>query len=219
MEFTRIKLLLESDSRMPSVASLVAGERIKGSWWGHAKGREIWRALNEFTERRDVLTTRLVSGKVTFVHRSLWDDFIAIASSKEKWQTWDLSDNALRLLRLVEGKGELRTDVIAARLDLTGKIGDTARELERKLLTHSEEVHTEKGLHAKVLQSWSYWLRVKDLQLKEISVAAAKSRFEAIVGKLNREYGAEGTLLWVVKPDVYASRRHKAHPRRNFSTQ
>jgi len=29
-------MLLETDARLPNVASLIAGEPISGSWWSHA---------------------------------------------------------------------------------------------------------------------------------------------------------------------------------------
>ena len=37
-ELERIGLLLEHDKELPSVTLLVAGEPIRGSWWGHALG-------------------------------------------------------------------------------------------------------------------------------------------------------------------------------------
>jgi len=205
-EFRRNKLLLESDPLMPSVASIVAGERIKGSWWGHAKGRVIWRVLNEFTGRKDVLVTRLVSGKITFVHRSLWNDFLRIASSKERWQTRDLSTDAKQLLQLVEKEGALRTDVNASRLHLKGKIGDVSRELERKLLIHSSEMHTEKGAHAKVLESWSNWIGTVNVKPKHVSLNRSKSKFEAIIGALNKEHGAKASLPWAKEEERRTAR-------------
>jgi len=196
LEFQRDGLLLESDPHLPSITHLVAGEAIRGSWWGHAKGREIWRVLNEFVERKDVLITRLVSGKVTFVHRTLWPDLLGIASSEEGWQTRGLSTDGKRLFLLVKKRGTIRTDELTQGSHFSGKIGDTVRELERRLLIHSEEVHTEKGSHAKVLRSWSSWSQMSNLQSIRTDPAEAKGRFEAILRRLNEKYRGNGRLPW-----------------------
>lgn len=64
---------------IPSVAEAVAGERIKGSWWGHPKGKEIFRALTAIGDSGDVLCFRLIGGKITFVHRRLWPALVRLA--------------------------------------------------------------------------------------------------------------------------------------------
>jgi hypothetical protein len=56
----------------PSLAEHVAGEPIRGSWWGHAKGREIFRALVAVYASPDVVATTVVDGKLTLVHRAYW---------------------------------------------------------------------------------------------------------------------------------------------------
>jgi hypothetical protein len=56
----------------PSLAEEIAGEPIRGSWWGHPRGRDIFRALGEVHDSPDVLMCRLVEGKRTFVHKRLW---------------------------------------------------------------------------------------------------------------------------------------------------
>src|SRR5262245_65698284 len=66
-------MLLESArGPLPSVAEMIAGEPIRGSWWGHPAGHAIFDALNTLAESPDVVRTRLVNGKVTLVHRRLW---------------------------------------------------------------------------------------------------------------------------------------------------
>jgi len=64
----------------------VAGEPIPGSWWGHSRGDEIYRAANDLADRRDVLLTKLVDGKVTYVHQRLWAAVLTVACSRERWQ-------------------------------------------------------------------------------------------------------------------------------------
>lgn len=63
----------------PSVAEAIAGEPIRGSWWAHAKGREIFRALSELGESEDVRCFELIGGKLTFVHRRLWPALVRLA--------------------------------------------------------------------------------------------------------------------------------------------
>ncbi|MGP8124966.1 MAG: hypothetical protein ACLQEQ_03740 [Nitrososphaerales archaeon] len=196
-EFRRSGLLLESDPDLPSVAGIVAGERVKGSWWGHPKGREIWHALRQLDVRTDVQVTRLVSGKVTFIHRRLWPDFLAISVSKESWQTKRLSTDAKKLLRTVEEEGTVRTDIRPPSLRLDGKVGDATRELERRLLVHGDEVHTETGSHAKIISAWSTWSASMNLRPNLSEAGAAKARFEALLDSLNRDYGGNGRLPWV----------------------
>ena len=67
-ELERYGILLESDARLPSVAGLVAGEPVRGSWWGHPRGQNIYRIAGWLGEHPDVVVSKLVSGKVTYVH-------------------------------------------------------------------------------------------------------------------------------------------------------
>ena len=192
-EFRRVGVLLESDPRLPSVTAIVVGRPLRGSWWGHPSGRRIWRVLKRFSRRRDVLTTKLVSGKVTFVHRRLWPQFLAVSASRDEWQTASLSSEASTLLRVVDRKGEIRTD---ARGLPEGGVSSAARELEKRLLVQSEEVHTEKGTHAKVLRSWRNWSRKVGFTRKPPGVEKSKREFERLLQSLNDTYAADGQLPW-----------------------
>jgi hypothetical protein len=64
---------------IPSLAAAIAGEKIRGSWWGHEKGREIFRALNKVYDSPDVVATPLVDGKLTLIHRRLWPALATLA--------------------------------------------------------------------------------------------------------------------------------------------
>jgi hypothetical protein len=72
-------LLQSARGPLPNVAELVAGEPIKGSWWGHPKSHAIFDELQSLNESPDVVRLRLVNGKVTLVHRRLWPALIRIA--------------------------------------------------------------------------------------------------------------------------------------------
>ena len=71
---------------VPSLAEAIAGEPIRGSWWGHAKGREIFRASRAVSESPDVLVSKLIDGKVTYVHRRLWPALVKLAPRFRKTQ-------------------------------------------------------------------------------------------------------------------------------------
>lgn len=73
-------VLQAAQGPFPSLAEAIAGGRIRGSWWGHAKGREIFRATEAVCDSPDVLVCKLVEGKVTYVHRRLWPALVKLAS-------------------------------------------------------------------------------------------------------------------------------------------
>ena len=62
-----------------SLAERVAGEPIRGSWWSHPAGHEIFAAIQTVRESRAVVATRLVNGKVTLIHRRLWPALVRVA--------------------------------------------------------------------------------------------------------------------------------------------
>lgn len=62
----------------PSIAGAIAGGPIRGSWWGHPKGHEIFRALVKLDAWPDAVATRLIEGKLTYVHRRLWPALAAL---------------------------------------------------------------------------------------------------------------------------------------------
>jgi hypothetical protein len=77
---------------VPSLAEAIAGGLIRGSWWGHAKGKEIFRATQAVCESPDVLVCKLIGGKVTYVHRRLWPALVKLAARFRKEQlakVWD----------------------------------------------------------------------------------------------------------------------------------
>jgi hypothetical protein len=71
---------------VPNLAEAVAGAPIRGSWWGHPKGHEIFRVADSISESDQVLVCKLVEGKVTYVHRRLWPALVKLASRFQKGQ-------------------------------------------------------------------------------------------------------------------------------------
>jgi hypothetical protein len=62
-----------------SLAEAVAGAPIRGSWWAHPQGRQIFAATRAIRDCPDVLVCRLVGGKITYVHRRLWPALVRAA--------------------------------------------------------------------------------------------------------------------------------------------
>ena len=139
----------------------VAGEPVRGSWWAHRAGKLIFAAASALDDDPDVITTKLVEGKVTFVHRKKWPELLAQATdpSRRREEMAKLSPAARKLLALVEKRGELRMDDPAARA-----LRKHRAELEKALLVHSTQVHTESGKHVAVLESWDHFRPVSSLR-------------------------------------------------------
>jgi len=64
---------------VPSLAEVVAGEPVRGSWWSHPKSHEIFAVTRTVRDSDDVLVCRLINGKITFVHRRLWPALVRAA--------------------------------------------------------------------------------------------------------------------------------------------
>src|SRR5947209_6563106 len=95
-------LLLQTDARLPNICSLVTGETVRGSWWAHPRSHDIFRVNCELAAHNEVLVTKLVSGKITYVDRALWPALIAVGRAREPWQIDSLSPDAVKLLALVD---------------------------------------------------------------------------------------------------------------------
>jgi hypothetical protein len=194
-------LLLLSDARLPSLVALLSGGPIRGSWWGSPAGGRIYAALQVLDDHPDVASTKLVSGKSTFVHRQLWPVLVAVGSAREPWQLEGLSEPARVLLDLVTRDDEVRTDAVAWIVDpKRGKSGDAARELERRLLVYADEVHTESGAHAKVLRTWQSWAQHVGLAAPGMSPTEARRRLDEVVDHLNEEFAGDGRTPWTSVP-------------------
>ncbi len=176
---SEIGLLLLSDNTLPSIATIVAGEPIRGSWWAHRQSHAIFRAATALADDPDIIAVPLVARKVTFVHRRLWPALLAVGLAREPWQTKRLSTAARALLARVERAGECEAS------------GDAVRELERHLLIVSREKHTDRGAHAKVIATWKHWAqRTRTKPLADVS--EARSTLEAAAAAL----GATASLPW-----------------------
>jgi hypothetical protein len=171
-------LLLQQDRRLPDIATAIAGEPIRGSWWAHPRAHAIFDCLGEIERHPDTLATKLVAGKVTFVHRRLWPAVLAVGTGRAPWQFLGLSADAHALYDAVEHQGVLLAS------------GRDAKELDRRLLVHGEQQHTDAGHHELRLERWELWAdRVSAAE--PLRHDAARIALEAAVQAL----GASPTLL------------------------
>ena len=180
-------LLLLQDKQLPNVVSIVTGETLRSSWWSHAKGQLIFNVLSELSEHGDVLFLKLLGGKVTLIHRRLWPALLTIVAKAAPWQLHGLSDAAQELLASVKAS---QKPVVHT--------GGAVKELERRLLVHSQERHTESGRHVIAVQSWLVW--AKHQKLKPLrSLGAAKQSIENAVESMGAELSA---LPWQSKREA-----------------
>ncbi len=190
----RYEILLESDSRLPNVCRIVTGQTMKGSWWSHPQAHAIF-AVNEFlADHSDVLMTKLISGKVTFAHRELWRYIYAIGISRDVWQMKNLSVAARALLKKVDKLGSLSANEIGP--TFSTKPGDIVRELENRLLLHTEQYHTASGAHSKILERWDNWAKRAGFRPRSTTSTVARRALEQRLEKLNEEFDGKGRLPW-----------------------
>lgn len=85
LEFVRRHgvVLISARGPVPTLTHAIAGEAIKGSWWGHPQGKRIFALLQHVCDHEDILTCRLVDDKLTLVHRRLWPVLAAAAPAIE----------------------------------------------------------------------------------------------------------------------------------------
>lgn len=165
-------LLLVQDKTLPSVVGILTGESLRTSWWGHPKAHLIFSVLAELADHPDVLFAKLLCRKDTLIHRSLWPALLAVGNAREQWQVQQLSVGARRLLqRLGRGGPPVRG------------VGSAVKELERRLLVSSREIHTKSGRHEMALESWQAWSGRVDCAAIP-SVPLARKTLEDTAGRL-----------------------------------
>jgi hypothetical protein len=188
-------LLLQQDQRLPSLVGIIVGGPLRGSWWGHPDGSLVYRTMQALEDHPDLLETKLLAGKVTYVHRRLWPALVAAGLSRSGWQLDDLSETARWLLACLDHNGEVQLNELPLPAGLSRKaLPDAAREFERRLLARGYSVHTPGGAHAKCLEAWPRWLARDAPGLPLPSVAEAQAALEGATVGLAA--GAVGLLPW-----------------------
>lgn len=186
------RLLVLQDKTFPSVVSSVVGEPIKGSWWSHPMANPIYNGLNAAQRKHAILTVKLLSGKVTFLHESLFIPFFSVVARSRDWQRQGLSQDAEHLLHYIKKNGRIRSDEPGLKADFPSFAAD-CKTLEKRLLVYTREVHTESGKHVNEISKWS----LCPLYVKEkVPYQAACAHLGALVDELNQSSGARLKLPW-----------------------
>jgi hypothetical protein len=86
----------------PSLAEAIAGRPIRGNWWAHPRANIIFHCSRAVRASPDVITCRLIDGKITYVHRRLWPALVRLA---ERFPADGLA--AIREIHTASGKHKL----------------------------------------------------------------------------------------------------------------
>ncbi len=186
------KIILLQDKIFPNIVEQIIGKKISGSWWGEPLANPIYNGLQWLEDNHPLLNIKLVSGKVTYVHESLFSALYSIVQEPRDWQLKKLHADDLKLLKLITKRGTVRSE----NPTLVTIVKDAKKSfisLEKKLLVYSSEEHTDSGKHVKEYKSWG---RSKISRSEVIDYALAMEQVESIVEKLNRDSGAEAKLPW-----------------------
>jgi len=81
LRFVRARGVVLESARgpVPNLVELIVGAPVKGSWWGHADGKQIFHLLNGVRDSGEVMVCRLIADKVTYVHRGAWPALVRLA--------------------------------------------------------------------------------------------------------------------------------------------
>ncbi|OLS19918.1 MAG: hypothetical protein HeimC2_39440 [Candidatus Heimdallarchaeota archaeon LC_2] len=162
---------LSMTKTFPSLINEIVDEPIEGSWWGHPKGNEIWIISEGVKDSVDILTTKMLYGKVTFIYKSLWPSLYKIVtdSNWRERRITKLNTLGRKILNELQIKQKIRFD----QLNLEGEAGKNQKKvlmkvrhkLEASLLIHSEQLHTTKGYHITQIKLWEEWATDKVKQI------------------------------------------------------
>ncbi len=160
---------------LSQLASAIAGAPIKGSWWSHPAGKQIYAIATALEASPDVVVAKLIDGKVTFLHRRYAPALIRVVTDPA-WRAErakGLLPGSRALLARIEKQGIVR---------FADKAQAHARKpLEARALVHAASEHTDGGHHGTVLTSWKRWAKgALAGASKPRSLAAAKTELAAI---------------------------------------
>lgn len=162
VKFHRL-VMLAPELPLPSLVSEVAGEDLKGGWWGHDAAHLIFALYTDLRAHPDVLTAKLIDGKITFVHRALWPSLLRVVTDV-KWRRMRrclLLDESRVLLNLVRRHKLLRMSRatnIAEIQNMNRKTLKRAKKnLEKSVLVRADQAHTDKGRHETIFEAWGHW--------------------------------------------------------------
>ena len=88
---------------MPNLVEAVVGGPVRGNWWDHPKGNEIFLLTRAIRASKEILVCRLVRGKVTYVHRRVWAALVRFQGILEQEHL-----GAIREIHSSSGKHEVK---------------------------------------------------------------------------------------------------------------
>jgi hypothetical protein len=115
---------------VPSLAEAIAGGPIRGSWWGHPMGREIFRVAEAICASPEVLVCKFVEGKVTYIHCRLWPALVKLAARFRKEQLAKVWNEHTR-----SGAHRSRSTAFPAWVP-----GDVVKQAEQLSVAEAEEI-------------------------------------------------------------------------------
>ena len=119
-------VVLESGSGpVPSLASVIAGGPIRGSWWAHARSHEIFALTRAVRDCPDVLVCRLIDGKITYVHRRLWPALVRVSEQFPH-------EHLAQVTERHTASGRHVKDEVAFPGWVSGELSSAARQLDEK---------------------------------------------------------------------------------------
>jgi hypothetical protein len=143
-------LLFVSDPKRKNAVEVLTGEFPRGSWWTHPEANQIYGILERVEDHPDVLSAKLLAGKVTLIHRALWPALLAVVTAREAWQTDDLLPGSVQWLAALD-------EARAAGAEVAQPSRTVVKEIEARLLARSESVHTSDGSHRTRIEDWAAW--------------------------------------------------------------
>jgi hypothetical protein len=149
-QLSQMGLLLLSDPKRISAIQILTGAPPRGSWWSHPAAHQIYGILQEVEGHPDVLSAKLLAGKVTFVHRALWPALLAVVTAREPWQVKDLLPGSAEWLATLD-------QAVLSGSELPQPSRTVMKEIEARLLARGESVHTGEGRHETRLEPWPTW--------------------------------------------------------------
>jgi hypothetical protein len=173
-------LLFLSDPQRKSAIQILTGAPPRGSWWSHPAAHQLYEILQGVEEHPDLLSTKLLSGKVTFVHRTLWPALLAVVTAREPWQVTGLSAGATQWLAALDQAPSPGAEVAQPSRTVI-------KEVEARLLARGESVHTTQGTHRTRLEGWITWAQrvgCSTLPPSSLSSAQGKQALETAAGRL-----------------------------------
>jgi hypothetical protein len=187
-ELARIGLLLEHDRLLPSVTTLVAGQPIAGSWWGHALGHRIYDLLGQLERGRRALCARSWKTQAHLRASAAARGILrADRTASSRGRDGAAASWPRGFSRSCAGAGAAQVGAAAVlALAPSKQLVAAARELEERCSLHGDSEHTASGKHEKTLETWSSWRTRHAVVVEVVEPSQARAALDEAVSRLER---------------------------------